>query len=115
MFFELATGRDVAGAGLGLVVEPPAVLKGLVFAGPVIEAVIIEPGEEEGSEPGFVGGGESATLDVATAKAFEFGFEPADQAGADAGFISDEVGDLPVPELGQQTIGEARAGPRRRF
>ena len=43
---------------------------------------------------------------MASAEAFQFGFEPADEAGTDAGLVGDEVGDLPVLEPGQQTIGE---------
>ena len=39
----------------------------------------------------------------------ETGAEPADQAGADAGVVANEVGDVPVFEPGQQGRGQAGA------
>jgi hypothetical protein len=50
---ELATGRDVVGAGLGLLPKPPGVVEGLNVSGPVFEAAGFDAGDEAGAEVGF--------------------------------------------------------------
>ena len=60
---EVATGRQVVGAGLGLAEEPPGVAQGLwligiSFASPVAEAAGFDDGDEVGAEFGFAGAGE---------------------------------------------------------
>ena len=50
---ELASGRDVVGAGLGLLPEVPGVVEGLIVSGPVFEAAGFDAGDEAGAEKGF--------------------------------------------------------------
>ena len=100
--FEGTAGVEGVGAVVGLGEVVPGVVVFCFFL-PVFESVCFDEGEEVDAELGFAAAGEFEGSDGRFSKSRR---EPVEEPFADAGGVADEVGDLPVLEVGEELAGE---------